>query len=215
MFELITKGGPVMVPIILGSVLGHAIVIERFWTYSQVMKLDSYAFAQQVYRLIKEGKYEAAVEQCKTYARFPLAVIFKIGIERRALPAERLEKIIEQAGNNQIAKLEKMFGWLVAIISIEPMLGFLGTITGLIKAFRSWEQAGADITVSVLAAGMYEAMLTTAAGLTAAIPLYLAYTYFVSQIKVLSNDLTNHGIQLLEVLGEIPEKSSRAEGHAR
>lgn len=207
MFAFILKGGPVMFPIILGSILGLAIVIERFWTYSQVMKLDSYAFAQQIYRLIKEGRFQAAIEQCNTYARYPLAVIFKIGIERRALPLDRLEKIIEQAGNNQIAKLEKMFGWLVAIISIEPMLGFLGTITGLIKAFRSWEVAGADITVSILAAGIYEAMITTAAGLTAAIPLYLAYTYFVSQIKLLANDLTNHGIQLLEVIGEVPATS--------
>jgi biopolymer transport protein ExbB len=204
MFSFIVKGGPVMLPIILGSVIGLAIVIERFWVFRE-MRLNTFDFIQSVFRNIKEGKIKEALFVCDKFIHHPLGVIFKIGIERRNLPLERLEKVLEQAGNNQIQKLEKYLGALVTIVGIEPLLGFLGTITGLIRAFMSWEQAGANVTVSVLAAGIYEAMLTTAAGLIVAIPLYLCYNYFISRIKFVSNELSNHCIQLLEVIAEARE----------
>jgi biopolymer transport protein ExbB len=201
MFNFVVKGGPVMIPIILGSILGLAIVFERFWVFRH-MKLNTFEFSLQVFKYLKVNKIKNALELCNKYIQHPLAVVFKIGIERRDLPLERLEKILEQAGNNQIQKLEKYLGALVSIISIEPLLGFLGTITGLIRAFMSWEQAGANVTVSVLAAGIYEAMITTAAGLIIAIPLYLCYHYFINRIKVTSNELTNHCIQFLEVMAD-------------
>jgi biopolymer transport protein ExbB len=193
-----------MFPIILGSIIGFAIVIERLWAFRQ-MRLNTFEFVQEIFKDLKASKVKSALELCNKYIPHPLAIVFKIGIERSNLPLERLEKILEQAGNNQIQKLEKFLGTLVSIISIEPLLGFLGTITGLIRAFMSWEQAGANVTVSVLAAGIYEAMITTAAGLIIAIPLYLCYHYFINRIKVTSNELTNHCIQLLEVIAETKE----------
>ena len=195
-----------MVPIILGSILGLAIVIERLWVFRQ-MKLDTFEFVESIFKLLKENKIADAIGLCNEYSHHPLAVVFKIGIERRNLPEARLEKILEQAGNNQVQKLEKFLGALVSIINIEPLLGFLGTITGLIRAFMSWEQAGANVTVGVLAGGIYEAMITTAAGLSVAIPLYLSYHYFISRIKVTSNELTNHCIQLLEVMAEAKKEA--------
>ena len=193
-----------MWPIILGSIFGLAIVIERFWVF-RGMKLDTFDFIQSVFKDIKDGKIKEALALCEKNMGHPLGVIFKVGIERRNLPLERLEKVLEQVGNNQIQKLEKFLGALVSIIGIEPLLGFLGTITGLIRAFMSWERAGANVTVSVLAGGIYEAMITTAAGLIVAIPLYLSYNYFISRIKVISNELSNHCIQLLEVIAETKE----------
>ncbi|MFA6217733.1 MAG: MotA/TolQ/ExbB proton channel family protein [Candidatus Omnitrophota bacterium] len=201
MFTFIVKGGAVMIPIIIGSIVGLAIVLERFWVFRR-MQMDTFDFIQNVFKSIIANKIKDAVELCNKNIRHPLAIIFKIGIERRNLPLDRLEKILEQAGNNQVQKLEKNLGALVSITSIEPLLGFLGTITGLIRAFMSWEQSGANVTVSALASGIYEAMITTAAGLIVAIPLYLCYHYFISRIKVVSNDLTNHCIQLLEVIAE-------------
>lgn len=208
MFNFIVKGGPIMIPIILGSILGLAIVLERFWVFRQ-MRLNTFEFTQKIFKYIKEDKINNAIDLCDRYIHHPMATVFKIGIERRNLPAHRLEKILEQAGNNQIQKLEKYLGALVSITSIEPLLGFLGTITGLIRAFMSWEHAGANVTVSVLAAGIYEAMITTAAGLIIAIPLYLCYHYFISRIKVTSNELTNHCIQLLEAITETKEGTNR------
>jgi len=204
MFTFIIKGGPVIWPIILGSIFGFAIVIERLWVF-RGMKLNTFDFIQAVFKAIKEGRIKEALALCDKNMHHPLGAIFKIGIERRSLPLERLEKVLEQAGNNQIQKLEKYLGALVSIIGIEPLMGFLGTITGLIRAFMSWERAGANVTVSILAGGIYEAMITTAAGLIVAIPLYLCYNYFISRIKFVSNELSNHCIQLLEVIAETRE----------
>jgi len=197
-----------MWPIAAGSIIGFTIVIVKFWAFRQ-MRLNVFEFVQEIFKELKAGKTDKALELCNKYKHNPLAAVFKIGIERRELPLGRLEKILEQAGNNQIQKLERFIGALVSIIGIEPLLGFLGTITGLIRAFMSWEKAGADITVNALASGIYEAMITTAAGLMVAIPLYLCHNYFISRIKFIANDLTNHCIQLLEVIAEMKEVPSK------
>ncbi len=205
MWHFILRGGPVIFPILLGSVVGFAIVIERIILLMRV-RTDSSAFVQEVFRLLKTNKAQKALELCEANIGYPLAAVFKIGIERRNISSpERLERILEQVGNNQVQRLEKRLGALASIIGIEPLLGFLGTITGLIKAFMSWEQAGANITVNALALGIYEAMITTAAGLSIAIPLYLFYNYFISRIKYIATDLNNYAIQLIEVIFESRE----------
>jgi len=202
MWNFIIKGGPVMAPIIFCSIFGLAIIVEKFYFFWR-LKIDSSEFVQEIFRDLKADQPQKALLSCEKNINYPLAVIFKIGIERRGLPMERLEKIMEQAGNNQIQQLEKMLGALASIIGIAPLLGFLGTITGLIRAFMTWEQAGANITVNALALGIYQAMITTAAGLIVAIPFYLCYNYFISKIKYISVDLNNYGIQLLEIIFEI------------
>ncbi|MFA5094465.1 MAG: MotA/TolQ/ExbB proton channel family protein, partial [Candidatus Omnitrophota bacterium] len=168
MFDLILKGGPLMAPIILGSVVGFAIVVEKFMELKS-LKTDSYSFIQEVFHCLKANRVQMALDLCEENSKYPIAAVFKVGIERRYMAPQRLEKIMEQVGNNQIQKVERYLGAMASIISIEPLLGFLGTITGLIQAFMSWERAGANITVSALAAGIYQAMITTAAGLAIAI----------------------------------------------
>ncbi len=202
MWELVVKGGPVMAPIIIASIIGFTIVLERLWVFRRIGTVNSYEFVQEIFRNIKSGNTKSAMQLCEENIKHPVAAVFKVGIERRLLPVNRLEKILEQAGNNQVERLEKFLGALASIVSIEPLLGFLGTITGLIKAFRSWEQAGANITVNALAGGIYQAMITTAAGLIIAIPLYLFYNYFINRIKHISNSLNNHTIQLIELFSE-------------
>jgi biopolymer transport protein ExbB len=204
MWNFIVKGGPVMIPIIFGSIFGLAIIIERLW-FLRAIRMDTSQFVQEIFKNLKTNKIQQAMSLCERNINYPLAVIFKIGIERRNTPPERLEKVLEQVGNNQIQRLEKRLGALASIVGIEPLLGFLGTITGLIRAFMTWEQAGANITVNALAGGIYEAMITTAAGLIIAIPYYLFYNYFISRIKYISNELTNHAVQLIEVISEIRE----------
>lgn len=191
-----------MIPITLGSIFGLAIVLERLWVFKSLKSIDNHEFTQKIFRAIKGNKLSEALQMCEKNIFSPLAVILKIGIERRSLSPERLEKVLEQVGNNQIHRLERYLGFLATIIAIEPLLGFLGTITGLIRAFMSWEHAGANITVNALAGGIYEAMITTAAGLTVAIPLYLFYNYFINHIKYIANDLNNYSIQLIEIISE-------------
>ena len=93
------------------------------------------------------------------------------------------------------------------MVGVEPLLGFLGTILGLIQAFMAWEKFSTSVTVSQLAGGIYQAMITTAAGLLVAIPFYLCYNYFVSRIKYVANELTNHSVQLVELITEMKEGS--------
>ena len=209
MWTFIVKGGPVMIPIIIGSIFGLAIVLERLWVFRKISTINSYEFVQQIFRDIKSKKINAALELCDKNIGHPVAAVFRVGLERRSLPRERLEKILEQDGNNQMEKLEKFLGALASVISIEPLLGFLGTIVGLIQAFMSWEKAGANITVNALAGGIYQAMITTAAGLIIAIPLYLFYNYFINRIKHISNSLNNHVIQLVELLSETEESEKK------
>jgi len=202
MWEFIVKGGALMAPIILGSIIGLAIILEKLWTFHR-LKINSAVFAEEVFQNIKANKIQKAVWLCDQHADNPLAAVLKVGIERRALPIDRLEKIMEQSGSMQVQRVEKRLGGLASIISIEPLLGFLGTITGLIKAFMSWETAGANVTVSVLAMGIYEAMITTAAGLMVAIPCYLCYNYFISKIKYISAEMNEYSVQLIDLLAEL------------
>lgn len=201
MLFFIFKGGPIMIPIILGSILGLTIIIEKFWHF-QSIKMDMESFTQTVFSDLRADRVKKALEMCKEKIEFPLPSIFKTAMENKDLPLYDLEKVVERAGNNEVVKLERYLNGLISIVSIEPLLGFLGTIVGLIRAFMAWEKAGANITVSVLAAGIYEAMITTAAGLIVAIPYFLIYNYIVSRIKYISFQLNDYSSQLIHVLGE-------------
>jgi len=202
----IIKGGPVMIPIIMGSILGLAIILDKLWMLARV-SVDSQKFTSAVLSKVRNGKYQDALDICLKYARSPIAVTLRAGLEKRNLPVQELERVLERVGNSQVKGLEKYIGGLISIIGIEPLLGFLGTITGLIKAFMAWEKAGASITVSALASGIYEAMITTAAGLTVAVPFYLICNYIISRIKYISYELTDSSTQLVEVLLEHKHKT--------
>jgi biopolymer transport protein ExbB len=197
----IIKGGPVMIPIIFGSILGLAIIIYKF---SQLLaiRMDAGKFAESVIAKVRAGRFDDAVKFCSDNIRYPLAVTLKAGIEKRDLASHEIEKALERSGNTQVNGLEKYIGGLISIIGIEPLLGFLGTITGLIKAFSSWEKAGANITVSQLAAGIYEAMITTAAGLIVAVPFYLICNFIISRIKYISYELSDSSMRLVEAIAE-------------
>jgi biopolymer transport protein ExbB len=118
---------------------------------------------------------------------------------------EELEKMLEREGDEQIHDLERYLGGLIVIIGVEPMLGFLGTIVGLIKAFMAWEQLGSNITVGALAAGIYQAMITTAAGLIIAIPYYVIYHLIVGKIKGHAQEMTYYGNELLDILARVKD----------
>jgi biopolymer transport protein ExbB len=108
--------------------------------------------------------------------------------------------MMEREGDEQIQYLERYLGALLIIIGVEPMLGFLGTIVGLIQAFMTWEQLGTNITVSALAAGIYQAMITTAAGLIVAIPAYILYHLIVGKIKSHAQEMSYYGNELIDIL---------------
>ena len=111
MWGFIVKGGAVMAPIILGSIIGLAIILEKFWTLNR-LKINTAAFAEEVFQNIKANKVQKAVWLCDHHIEHPLAVVLKVGIERGTLSPERLEKVMEQAGYIQVQHLEKRLGGL-------------------------------------------------------------------------------------------------------
>ena len=199
MWSFIVKGGPIMVPIILCSIFGLAIILEKFYYFKRI-GINNARFTEEVFTEIKNNRIQKAVWLCDQNAEAPLAMIFKAGLEKADLPVERLEKVLEHSGNIQVQRMEKRLTALGSIITISPLLGFLGTITGLINAFKSWEIAGANITVSILSQGIHEAMITTAAGLIVAVPFFLCHNYFISRIKYIASELTDYGQQFLDAV---------------
>jgi biopolymer transport protein ExbB len=197
-FSLIIKGGPVMVPIILGSIVAVAIILERLWVLWRI-RLNFPRFAQEIFSFVERGHFQKALERCDT-VRHPIGDVFKLGILNRTLARNELESLMEREGEEQIQYLEKYLGALLILVGIEPMMGFLGTITGLIKAFMAWENQGANITVSALAGGIYEAMITTAAGLIVAIPCFVMYHLLIGKIKSHAQEISYYGNELIDIL---------------
>jgi len=205
MFWIIAKGGPVMIPIILASILGLAIIIDKLWMLVRI-RIDYQKFTGDIIASIRKGNYDKAIDMCLKNADSPLAATLRAGLEKKDAELHEIEKAFERAGNSQIKDLEKYIGGLISIIGIEPLLGFLGTITGLIRAFMAWEKAGSNITVSALASGIYEAMITTAAGLIIAVPYYLICNFIISRIKYTSYELSDSSMQVVEALSKIKAK---------
>lgn len=189
-----------MIPIILGSIIALAIILERLWTLWRI-RLNLSQFAQEIFLHLERGNLQKAIQQCEK-VKHPIGDVFKLGILNRSLKREEIEAMMEREGNEQIQYLEQYLGALLIIIGIEPMLGFLGTIMGLIQAFMAWEQLGSNITVSALAAGIYQAMITTAAGLIVAIPGYIIYHLILNKIKSHAQEMTYYSNELIDILSK-------------
>ena len=198
MLALIIKGGWVMAPIIALSVVALAIVLERLWILWSI-RLNVQPFVHEVLLLLQRGREHEALSRC-TGVRHPLGRLFALGIANRGMQRDELERLLEREGEEQMRRLERRLPGLLVIIGVEPMLGFLGTIVGLIKAFMDWEALGTNITVSALAAGIYQAMITTAGGLIVAIPYYICYHLLLARIQRHANEMSAAGDELLGVL---------------
>ena len=198
MVELIVKGGWVMVPILLGSIAALALVLERV-VYFWKTRLDTAAFSEGIFSLVEKGSIKEATSICQT-TRHPLAAVFRAGLERADEDPAELDRVMEREGTRQVALAETNLNYLVLVVGVEPLLGFLGTILGLIQAFRVWENFSETVTVSQLAGGIYQAMITTAAGLIIAIPYFVIYNIFLSRVNRLTHDINHYGDGLVSLL---------------
>jgi biopolymer transport protein ExbB len=176
----IVKGGPVMIPIIILSIVALTIIFAKFWELwrfrARLNKLTS-----RLYGFVQDGNLSGALHASRE-DETSLGRVFESAVVHRSQERADLTRRLERLGGDVVADLESYMGALATIIGVAPMLGFLGTIVGLIKAFMNWETMGDRITINVLAGGIYEAMITTAAGLTVAIPYYLIYNHLVGKV---------------------------------
>ncbi|PKL18841.1 MAG: hypothetical protein CVV49_04040 [Spirochaetae bacterium HGW-Spirochaetae-5] len=195
---LIFKGGFIMIPIILGSIIALAIVINRI-NYFLSIKMDVDSFIDKIHSLVRADKIDQAVNECSG-VKHPIGKVFRAGLENIHKDRTGIERSMERSGTVEIADAEKYMLLLVIIIGVEPMLGFLGTIIGLINSFMAWEKFAASVTVDFLAGGIYQAMITTAGGLMVAIPYYIIYHVMVGRINRLARELNHQGEELLDLI---------------
>jgi biopolymer transport protein ExbB len=198
--NIIVKGGWVMAPIIIGSIIALGIAIERgvfFWR----IKLDIESFVDEIFYLIEKREFSRAIERCGK-VNHPISFVFQTGLEHINDDILDVEHTMEREGTRQITMLEKNFIYLMVIVGVEPLLGFLGTIIGLIQAFMAWEKYSTTVTVDQLAAGIYQAMITTAGGLIVAIPFYLVYNYFTHRVENITKDLNYYGDKMVRILNK-------------
>ena len=173
-----------MIPIIALSVVALTITLAKWWEFWRFHTRLNKLF-QKLRALIQDGNLAAAVQCCRDDDS-SLGRLFESVFVYRSHPPAELTHRLERLGGEVVADLESYMNILAGIVGVAPMLGFLGTIIGLIRAFMSWEALGERVTISVLAGGIYEAMITTAAGLSVAIPYYLIYNHFVTKVGTLT-----------------------------
>ena len=197
------EGGAFMWPILLTLLFGLAFVIER--AYSLMMSaVDSQTFFESVSQSIKENGTDAAIQVCSE-TEVPVASIFHAGLSKMSRGLDEVEKAIQNAGAIEMAFLEKNMIWLNAVITIAPMLGFTGTVVGMIAAFDAIKAAN-DISPAVVAGGISQALLTTAFGLIVAMIIQTFQNVFVSRIDKLVLDMEEQSIKILDHLQELESK---------
>ncbi|MGE5419623.1 MAG: MotA/TolQ/ExbB proton channel family protein [Chloroflexota bacterium] len=200
LLDFAIKGGWVMIPIILLSFVAAYIFIERFYVIKKATKEDS-NFMNRIKDYIHDGKIDAAVALCRS-TDSPSARMVEKGITRLGRPLQDISTAIENVGKLEISKLEKSFPTLATITGAEPMLGFLGTVIGMVQSFYAMAQAGNNIEVSILSDGIYTALITTVAGLIVGILGYFAYNTLVVKVEKVVFNLEATLTEFMDILNE-------------
>lgn len=200
LFDLALKGGPIMVPIALCSIIAVYIIVERYFAIRKSSK-DDPNFMNNIRDFISNGNIDAARSLCRN-TDSPTARMIEKGIARIGKPLNDIEKAIENIGNIEVVKMEKGLSLLATVAGAAPMLGFLGTVTGMIKAFYNMSKAGKTIDISLLSGGMYEAMVTTVAGLIVGIFALVAYNLLSAMVQKVVFKMENSSIEFMDLLQE-------------
>lgn len=198
LFSLLVKGGVVMIPIGICSVIALALTVERFISLSRTRIIPP-QFLSGLKKIFggRTKQTEPAVGYCDQNP-CPISRVFKAGIRRLPHGRETMEKAIEDAGAREFYKMRQSLKPLAVIAAISPLLGLLGTVYGMIIAFQSAYRAGVGRTGEGLARGIYRALVTTAAGLTLAIPVLIVYQMLISRVDKLVDDMDDQAIEFLE-----------------
>lgn len=200
LFSMMTKGGWLMIPIFLSSIIALAIIIDRY-NIIRKSKMNLPSFMVKIRTLLKRKDIKGAIDFCNS-EKSNAANIVKKGLKKYSYGHERVKEAIESAGKQEVAKLEKGLSTLATISGVAPLLGFLGTVTGMISAFMKIEDLQGSANPSDLAGGIWEALLTTAFGLAVGIVALTAYNYLLAAITKLVSELEVVSNDVLDVLEE-------------
>ena len=204
------EGGPIMWPLLVFSVLALAVIIERFFALNRA-KINVNSFLAQIRKaLVVNRSIREAVKVCEQH-RGPVASIMKAGLLKYGQPKEDVEKTIENAALFEMGRLERFLPFLATTANVAPLLGFFGTVTGMMAGFDALAAQGLS-NPGAVASGIKEALTTTAAGLAVAIPVQLAYNYFMSRINKFVRDIETSANMLVETFGEMERSGITPDG---
>ncbi|MDE5837733.1 MAG: MotA/TolQ/ExbB proton channel family protein [Paramuribaculum sp.] len=199
-WELCLEGGWVMIPLALLAVIAIYVFIERAIVIRRAAQEDV-TFMQRIRDYIHEGEIESAQNLCRQ-TNTPYSRLIDKGISRIGRPMNDVLVAIENTGNIEVANLGKGLPWLATTAAGAPMIGFLGTVIGMVQAFYNLASAGSGANIDVLAGGIYEALVTTVAGLMVGILALFAYNYLVAKINGVMNDLEGKTMEFMDLLNE-------------
>ena len=199
-FDLALKGGWLMIVLLILLLMSIYVLIERTLVINKAAKEDN-SFMNRIKDYIHDGKIDAAVNLCRN-TDTPTSRMVEKGISRLGRPTDDVMSAIENQGNIEISQLEKGLPALATAASGAPMVGFLGTVTGMVKAFMDMASAGANVDVNILSTGIYEALVTTVGGLIVGIIALFAYNYLATRIKGIVNRLEMRIMEFMDILNE-------------
>ena len=200
LIEMATKGGWLMLVLLLLSIIAIYIFGKKWWVISKASKVDK-NFMNDIRDYIHSGKVKSALTLCEKYDT-PVARLVGKGIERIGRPLADIQTAVENTGNVEVARLEKGLPFLATISGGAPMIGFLGTVIGMIQAFFNMSQAGNNIDITLLSSGIYTAMVTTVGGLIVGILAYFGYNYLSARISDLVFKMESATIEFMDLLNE-------------
>ena len=204
LWTLFLKGGWLMWVLLLLGGVTIFIFVERFVAIVKASRLNI-NFMNRIRDFIVDGKIAAAIDLCKS-TDTPIARMIEKGIERIGRPMSDVQNAIENVANLEVSKLENGLPYLAMISGGAPMIGFLGTVLGMVQTFMDMSAAGGTVDMSILASGMYVAMVTTVAGLIVGIPAYFGYNYLVARIEKLVFQMEANSIAFMDILNQPVQK---------
>ncbi len=212
LLDMMFKGGVIMWPILACSLIGAYVVIERYLVLRKA-RVDVSEFMRKLRSLFHRGEIAAVLTYCEE-KNAPVANIIRRGLLKHGEGPEKVLEAIENAGREEVYHLEKRLALLASVAGIAPMLGFLGTVTGMIAAFHAVEIAGGVVSPADLAGGVWEALLTTAFGLIVGIPALMIYNYFVTRVQQFVHEMEVTSTEFIDMLEGLARRSEPRHGTA-
>lgn len=198
LWSMFNMGGPLMWVLLALSVLAIYLIGRKWWLINHASKIDS-NFINDIRDYMQQGKIKSALTLCSKYDT-PIARMVESGLIRKDRPISDIQGAIENVGNVEVARLEKGLPILASIAGGAPMIGFLGTVMGMVKAFFNMSKAGNNIDITLLSDGIYTAMLTTVGGLIVGIIAYFGYNWLTSQVSDLVYKMESSTIQFIDIV---------------
>ncbi|MBO8449274.1 MAG: MotA/TolQ/ExbB proton channel family protein [Bacteroidetes bacterium] len=207
--QLAAKGGWLMLVLLALSIVAIYIFGKKWWMIRKAGTIDK-NFMKNINDMIHDGKVKSAISLCQRYDS-PIARLIEEGVGRMGRPLQDIQTAVENVGNVEVARLEKGLPMLATIAGGAPMIGFLGTVMGMIQAFFNMANAGNNIDITLLSGGIYTAMVTTVGGLIVGILAYFGYNYLTSRISDLVFVMESNTIELMDILNDGPDRRERKE----